>query len=234
MKSILLSHFKNELPENFEKYFIHLLDEKGMDIVSEMVSHMVSKDSESAKEHIERRHLFIEESDMVETALNTGQPQGAFAFTYKNPMSFEDLADCILDALYENANIIASQYADGIGNFNLNISSEYKNPIGYGINSNFDLVKSNKLEVVLKESDDLFSPIGLRIDTCYPVISTQSKDIIKSKEALIDEYQISENDMSRYKFKQDKRVHFANTKNQQNFEKLKSLEDLEIKKTFGR
>lgn len=228
-----ISIFKKEPYEKFRDYLLDILDKKGIELVKEMLDHIMPKQNETAREHIQSRHMTMDEEEMVTEALTTGQNQGLFAYGYKNPMTFDEICDCVLDAIYDNIEQIAKEYVYGSGRFNMPIDSKYNYSIGYGINSNLELVKSNTIRVMLTESDNPLDDFKLQIDTCIPIVSNTSKDIIKNRDALIDEYHISQKELERYRFKQQKRSDYKGRKEEERNKKINNIKSSEIRRTFG-
>ena len=197
-----------------------------------MLDHIMPKQNETAREHIQRRHMTMDEEEMVTEALTTGQNQGLFAYGYKNPMTFDEICDCVLDAIYDNIDQIAKEYVYGTGKFDMPIESKYDYPIGYGINSNLELVKSNTIRVMLTENKDPQAEFKLQIDTCIPIVSNTSKEIIKNRDALIDEYHISRKELERYRYKQQKRSDYKGRKEEERNKKNEYLKNSEIRRIF--
>ena len=227
-----ISIFKKEPYEKFRDYLLDILDKKGIEIVKEMLDHIMPKQNETAREHIQRRHMTMDEEEMVTEALTTGQNQGLFAYGYKNPMTFDEICDCVLDAIYDNIDQIAKEYVYGTGKFDMPIESKYDYPIGYGINSNLELVKSNTIRVMLTENKDPQAEFKLQIDTCIPIVSNTSKEIIKNRDALIDEYHISRKELEKYRYKQQKRSDYKGRKEEERNKKNEYLKNSEIRRIF--
>lgn len=227
-----ISIFKKEPYEKFRDYLLDILDKKGIELVKEMLDHIMPKQNETAREHIQRRHMTMDEEEMVTEALTTGQNQGLFAYGYKNPMTFDEICDCVLDAIYDNIDQIAKEYVYGTGKFDMPIESKYDYPIGYGINSNLELVKSNTIRVMLTENKNPQAEFKLQIDTCIPIVSNTSKEIIKNRDALIDEYHISRKELERYRYKQQKRSDYKGRKEEERNKKNEYLKNSEIRRIF--
>lgn len=200
-----LENLKNESSRKYKKYLEDELYEGGNELVEKMISHIRPARDRSLKEtaeaHIENRHIGKTEDDMVTDALCTGKTQSVFAYGYDNPMSKEDVIDCIQTALWEKLDQIARGWTMS-RNFKGNILFEADCTLGYGIDENFNLVKTNKMLLVLRQDDNPLSKTGLCIDTCFPQFDKDS-EIIKSKDVLVKEYHISAHEMRKYEERRD-------------------------------
>lgn len=215
--NVALEHFKHESSKNYKAYIEDILYEEGNTAISDMLKHImpVTKGEhfrETADEHITRRHIDMTEEDMVNEALKTGKTQVIFAYSYDNPMEKEDILDGVQTVMWENMSTISKEWVYG-KYLNLKLMYSDQEMMGYGIDENFNLVKSNKLFVALREDDDPLSKTGLAIDTCFPYLDRDSK-IIKSREALMKEYNISDLDMKKFDRKKNFRSRLKENINQ--------------------
>lgn len=213
-KNYDLEHFKHEPYQNYQNYFFDLLDQEGSDIVDKLLdgfSEFTEKGINTSMQHIERRHFDMTEEEMVDKSLSTGQQQGIFATGYDEPMDKETFKDMLYSALFELGEEISKQFVDYDNPFRNVFTYNAGCCVGYGIDKNFNLVKTNCIELALKVSDDPFSKTGFEISTTYPSMNKTST-IIKSNEALKKEYNISERKISSFKAKQQFRKNIKMSK----------------------
>lgn len=199
-----LAHFKNEPYQNYQNYFFGLLDRDGGDIIDKLLngfSEYSENGIHTSIQHIERRHFDLSEKDMVNKALKTGQQQGIFATGYDEPMDRDTFKDMLYSALYELGEDISKQFVDYDNPFRGVLVYDAGCCVGYGIDKNFNLVKTNCIEIALKISEDLFSETGFEITTSYPSMN-KAAETIKNNEALKKEYKINDKQISAFRAKQ--------------------------------
>lgn len=221
-----LLHFKNEPYQNYQNYIYDVLDMEGCEIVDKLLSGFSEfsvKGISDSMEHIKRRHFELTETEMIEKTLETGQKQGIFAIEYESGMDQETFKDMMYSALYELTEDISKQFVDAVRPFRDTFVYDAKCCIGYGIDKDFNLSKTNKIEIALKVSDDPFSTTGFEISTAYPAME-KSAEVIKSMEVLKKEYGISEKQMSVYRAKRKFRENIKESRS--NFMKEKENEKM--------
>jgi len=232
IENIYLAHFKHEMYQNYENYFCDLLDGLGVDIVDELLSEMSASGGPlTSGDHIKQRHLDMTERDMVDLALKTGQVQGIFAAGYDNSMNHDDFKEVVYSALWELENKIAKEFVDGTKPFSKELVYDAKEFIGYGIDKDFNLVKSEVINICFGLSDDPFSKLGIKIETAYPSFHGKN-EIIKSLDALKKEYNIDEKQLQRFKSMQKFREDIKTQKQGMKDKKIQNREDRSIKEMF--
>lgn len=223
------------LSEKLEKYQTYVMDKiydfetTAEKVISNMIENSISGQGENAYKHIIRRHLSMEEKEMVDLALISGQSQATFAFDNKNIMTHDNISDIkglLVDAFIENSKEICIEQLKTEGHMRKLFSYDNGDVIGIGIDSNFNLVSTKTIAFACQTDINPLSETGICITTAYPDLS-KSEEVLKTKEQLMEEYNLTEKDMQKFKFRKNHMEIYKENK-----ERLYKANEDRVLKTF--
>lgn len=225
-----LKHFFYESVENYQNFLMtKIYDGDAIDEINKLITNGISGENENAYQHIVRRHLSMNEDDLVKIAIKTGQGQSIFAFGQDNYMThddFDDIKSLMLDAFSENSKEIALEQLKTEGHMRKLFTYKNNDVIGIGIDSNFNLVSTKTIAFACQTDINPLSETGICITTAYPDLS-KSEEVLKTKEQLMEEYNLTEKDMQKFKFRKNHREIYKENK-----ERLYKANEDRVLKTF--
>lgn len=234
-----LKYFLSEKLEKYQTYVmdkIYDFDTTAEKVISNMIENSISGQGENAYKHIIRRHLSMEEKEMVDLALISGQSQATFAFDNKNIMTHDNISDIkglLVDAFIENSKEICIEQLKTEGHMRKLFSYDNGDVIGIGIDANFNLVSTSTISFACATDLNPMSDTWIGITTAYPDLS-QVKEVLKTREELIEEYGITEKQMHEFKFRKRHRENFSQKMEKQKEEKSKDRFKDYLKYNFNR
>lgn len=105
--------------------------------------------------------------------------------------------------------------------------------IGIGIDANFNLVSTSTISFACATDLNPMSDTWIGITTAYPDLS-KVKEVLKTREELIEEYGITEKQMHEFKFRKRHRENFSQKMEKQKEEKSKDRFKDYLKRNFNR
>ena len=208
-----LKYFLSEKLEKYQTYVmdkIYDFDTTAEKVISNMIENSISGQGENAYKHIIRRHLSMEEKEMVDLALISGQSQATFAFDNKNIMTHDNISDIkglLVDAFIENSKEICIEQLKTEGHMRKLFSYD-------------NLVSTSTISFACATDLNPMSDTWIGITTAYPDLS-KVKEVLKTREELIEEYGITEKQMHEFKFRKRHRENFSQKMEKQKEEKSK-------------